>query len=168
VLRVVHTLICRSVGISKNSLHMLDDTMMRKNVLAVVDYQFTVVKEKLGVGGWVWLSFVVLGLHLQCRCNHYLHNFVRLYKLSIIVFCDMFIKNETILILNNSSKTHLSSSQFMGVLNMALRMYQVGQIILYILHAGLGLLTGKRASCFVIWPSYVMQCLFIPFRQTPK
>jgi hypothetical protein len=111
------------------------------------------------VGGWVWLSFVVLGLNLQCRCNHSLHNFVRLYKLSIIVFCDMFIKNETILILNNSSKTHLSSSQFMGVLNMAFRMYQVGQIILYILHVGLGLLTGKRASCFVIWRSYVMQCV---------
>jgi hypothetical protein len=31
----------------------------------------------------------------------------------------------------------------MGVLNMAFHMYQVGQIILYILHAGLGLLTGK-------------------------
>jgi hypothetical protein len=56
--------------------------------------------------------------------------FRQVYKLPIIVFLDTFIKNETTLIQNNSSKPHLSSLHFMGVLNMAFHTYVVGQIIL--------------------------------------
>jgi hypothetical protein len=52
---------------------------------------------------------------------------------------------------------------------MAFHMYQVGQIILYILHAGLGLLTGKLNPCFVIWAVFCdAVCLFMSIPSDSK